>query len=342
MRAREGDLLQTKNDFIFDVKGLIHPPNRTVAFPRFIPYPSGDRESKGVTYKKLYQLSERYKFLETRLPYYLNFDPVFGTLLSEVPNADIRGYLNPIDYLEMLRRKGTNKLSVLENDALIFLEHIRETANIPWNMMGISGSLLAQLATPESDIDPIVYGQRNSEKVHDAINVIFKDEKNLITSYTENQLRILYDFRSKDTKMPFEAFVDVEKRKVLQGKFMQHDFYIRCVKDWDEIGEHYGDIRYKNAGYARIEAVISDNFEAIFTPCRYLLDRVNFIQGVEVKGLSEIVSFRGRFCEQARKGETVIAQGKIEKVEKKDGTTHFRILLGGRTSDFMMLGRSPS
>jgi len=71
MRAREGDLLQTKDDFIFDVKGLSHPPNRTVAFPRFIPDPSGDRESKGVTYKKIYQLSERYKFLETRLPYIL-------------------------------------------------------------------------------------------------------------------------------------------------------------------------------------------------------------------------------------------------------------------------------
>jgi predicted nucleotidyltransferase len=342
LRAREGDLLQTKDNFIFDVKGLSHPPSRTVAFPRFIPDPHGDRDFEGVTYKKLYQFSERYNFLEKQLPQYLNFDPIFGTLLSEVPNADIRRHLNPISHLELLRRKETNKLSVLENDALTLFGFVRETANIPWSMLGISGSLLAQLATPESDIDPIVYGQWSSEKVHDAMNLVFKDEKNLISSYTENQLRVLYDFRSKDTKMPFEAFKKVEKRKVLQGKFMQHDFYIRCVKDWGEITEHYGTRKFKNVGYSRIEAVISDDSEAIFTPCRYLLDRVNFIQGVKVKGLCEIVSFRGRFCEQARKGETVIAQGKIEKVEEKDGTFHFRILLGGQISDFMMLEGFPS
>jgi len=55
--------------------------------------------------------------------------------------------------------------------------------------------------------------------------------------------------------------------------------------------------------------------------------------------VSEIASFRGRFCEQAGEGETVIAQGKVEKVQKKNSDTFFRLLLGGKPSDFMVLER---
>jgi predicted nucleotidyltransferase len=37
MKAREGDLIKTKSNVVFDVKGLVHPPNKIIAFPRFIP-----------------------------------------------------------------------------------------------------------------------------------------------------------------------------------------------------------------------------------------------------------------------------------------------------------------
>ena len=57
-----------------------------------------------------------------------------------------------------------------------------------------------------------------------------------------------------------------------------------------------------------------------------------------VAPIKEIVSFRGRFCEQARNGETVIAQGKIEKVSvKRDKDEYYRLLLGGKPSDTMVL-----
>ena len=37
MRAREGDLIKTKSNVVFDVKGLVHPADKIIAFPRFIP-----------------------------------------------------------------------------------------------------------------------------------------------------------------------------------------------------------------------------------------------------------------------------------------------------------------
>jgi len=137
--------------------------------------------------------------------------------------------------------------------------------------------------------------------------------------------------------MEFEDFVRTESRKVLQGKFHQRDYFIRCVKGWNEISEKYGSIRYEPLGDAKIRATITDDSQMIFTPCTYQIEDVVTLEGKRVEQLREIVSFRGRFCEQARKGETVIASGMVERVQKLEGKEYFRLLLGNKPSDCMAL-----
>jgi len=337
MKAREGDLLETPDGIVFDVKGLIHPPDRIIAFPRFIPDPHGNRKRGDRIYRKVYALSERYELLKERFPQYLVSDLIFGERLSEIPKEDIRCYYNPVDRLREFH--DCSELDELEADALCFAELLQNHSDIRRNKLGISGSLLVQLHTLKSDIDPIVYGKRSCFKVYEALQSMMKEKKSLVKAYTQEELRNLYGFRSKDTEMPFDDFITIECRKVLQGKFLQHDFYIRCVKDWNEIEERYGDVVYKRVGYAKIKATISDDSEAIFTPCRYSVDHVQLLKGTCKEVVSEIASFRGRFCEQAGEGEIVIAQGKVERVQKKDSDTFFRLLLGGKPSDFMVLER---
>ena len=337
MRSREGDYIEDSNRVIFDVKGLIHPLERTVAFPRFVPNCHGTRKRRDTVYRKVYALSERYKLLKERFPQYLVYDTVFGEHLCEVPKKDIQYHYSPVDCLRELR--DNNQLDALEADALRFAEFLQDHSDVRWDKLGISGSLLAQLQTSKSDIDPIVYGEKNCFKVHEALKAVVQEEKIAVKAYIKEELKILYNFRSQDTRIPFDDFVITEHRKVLQGKFMQHDFYIRCIKDWNEIEEHYGDVIYRRAGYAKIKATISDDSEAIFTPCRYSTYNVRVLEGKCEKVVIEIASFRGRFCEQARTGETVIAQGKVEKVQRKNGETYFRLLLGGKPSDFMIIER---
>ena len=77
IRAREGDLLETHEGLIFDVKGLVHPPKKIIAFLRYYPDTNGDRVRKGIRYKKIYSLKARYKFLETNYPQYLFNDKIF-------------------------------------------------------------------------------------------------------------------------------------------------------------------------------------------------------------------------------------------------------------------------
>ena len=334
-KAREGDLLETADNILFDVKGLVHPPSRVVAFLRYVPDSNGDRERDGMRYRKVYALSERYALLKRAFPQYLVYDQVFNEHLCEVPVENVKHHYQPVDRLRELRHG--DKLDKAESQALRFAEILVKTANVSWDKMGISGSILVRLHTSASDIDPLVYGSKACYKVYSALRSLLDDDKSPVKRYNLKELKKLFDFRSKDTVTSFEDFVRTDSRKVLQGKFMDRDYFIRFVKDWNEIEEQYGTILYKPVGYAKIKAKVVNNSEAIFTPCCYKVNIEKILEGVHVKPIEEIVSFRGRFCEQAKNGEMVIAQGKVELVQKESAREHYRLLLGNKISDHMVL-----
>jgi predicted nucleotidyltransferase len=338
MRAREGDLIKTKNHVIFDVKGLVHPPNRLIAFPRYIPSPQGTRRSQEDLYGKIYSFSERFKFLEQNMPDLIVHDPVFDETLCEVPIGTVVERYEPVEKLRLLR---TSKVGELEWKALQLAEALKEAAGIPWSAIGISGSVLVGLYTAKSDIDPVVYGVENGRRAYAALETLLKDGASKFKPYSREELQALFAFRSKDTIMSFEDFVRVEKRKAFQGMFDGTDYFIRFVKDWSQISQQYGDVRYRNSGYAKLTATIADDSEALFTPCTYRIENVTVAEGAKLKPIREIVSFRGRFCEQVptnpREPTTVEAQGKVEHVtNNKTGEQYYRLLIGNKPTDYMV------
>lgn len=338
MKAREGDLIKSKSDVVFDVKGLVHPPNKIIAFPRFVPSSQGTRVGKDSNYGKVYSLDERFKYLKENQPDLIVFDPVFGETMCEVPEVQVAEHYKPEEKLWALR--NAKDLTVLENKALQLAETLKKETGIPWSGLGISGSIMAGLTTEKSDIDMLVYGVGNCRKAYGALRTLLLDEHSGFKPYSRAELAELFDFRSKDTQMSFEDFLLVEGRKAFQGKFMGTDFFIRFVKDWLELDEQYGDVCFKNSGYAKITAKILDSTDSLFTPCIYKLSDVLVADGPQLEPISEVVSFRGRFCEQAVNGELIEAQGKVELVTRaKTGSTYYRLILGNKPSDYMILKR---
>ena len=334
MKAREGDLVETIDDNTFDVKGFVHPPDKVIAFIRFTPDSNGDRKRGETHYRKVYALHERYELLKQKFPQYLVFDPVFSQWLCEVPVEAVTRHYEPAAYLRQLRRKS--RLGELEKQALELAELLHAESGVDWGSLGISGSLLAGLHTPTSDIDLIVYGSKSCQKVYGKLRTLAQRAKGKLKLYSRQDLGKLFDFRSKDTSMEFADFVRTESRKLLQGKFHEKDYYIRCVKAWDEVSERYGTVQYDPVGEARLRATVLDDSEMIFTPCTYQIYDTKILQGNCARSPREIVSFRGRFCEQARKGEEVVACGMIESV-KTANAEHFRLIIGNKPSDFMIL-----
>jgi predicted nucleotidyltransferase len=336
--AREGDLIKTISEVVFDVKGLLHPPSKVIAFPRFIPSLSGTRKRRGVRYGKVYSLDERFKYLQEKHPSLVVFDQVFGETLCEVPVEQISRLYQPSKKLAQLRK--AKQLNPLEAKAVKLATKLKEKAGIPWNAIGVSGSIMVGLTTSTSDIDPLVYGVENSRKVYSALEELRSDADSGFKPYSQGELKVLYDFRSKDTEMTFEDFQLVESRKAFQGMFMGTDYFVRFVKDWNELSERYGDICYKNCGYVKVTGQIDDASNALFTPCTYRLKDVEVLEGPMLSPISEVVSFRGRFCMQAFEEEKIVAQGKAELVtNQKTGESHYRLILGNKPSDYMVLSR---
>lgn len=336
LRAREGDFIETYEDIIFDVKGLVHPPDRIIAFIRYFPNKEGERRRNGEAYSKIYSLSRRYALLRERYPNFLVYDPVLDEVLCEVPVNAVRNHYKPIETLRQLR--SSNNLNRVEGQALQLAQLLQEAANIPWDAIGISGSIMVKLHMPSSDIDPVVYGSKNCWLVYSSLKSLLNKRNKPIKPYGQKDLKVLFDFRSKDTLMNYEDFFRSESRKLLQGRFLGRSYFIRFVKDWSEVMDNYGDIRYVNVGYMTVKATVVDDSESIYTPCVYKVGDVQVIRGPQMTPIKEIASFRGRFCEQAAKGEVVIAQGKVERVvyEKQD-RQYFRLLLGNNPSDYMRL-----
>jgi predicted nucleotidyltransferase len=336
MKAREGDLIKSKSNVVFDVKGTTHPPNRVIAFPRFIPSPTGTRKGNGATYGKVYSLDERFCYLKQNHPKLIVFDPVFGETLCEVPEEQIAQHYQPTKKLVKLRK--TKRHNALESKALALATRLKEKSGIPWSAIGISGSIMAGLTNETSDIDPLVYGVENSRKAYAALKELRQEEDSGFKPYSQTELKTLYDFRSKDTQMSCQDFTLVESRKAFQGMFMGTDYFIRFVKEWSELGEQYGDVCYQNSGYLKIAADIADAADALFTPCTYKLKNVQVLDGPKLSPICEVVSFRGRFCMQATVAEAIEAQGKAELVtNKKSGETHYRLILGNKPADYMVL-----
>jgi predicted nucleotidyltransferase len=257
--------------------------------------------------------------------------------MCEVPNDEIIQHFKPQKKIANLRiNKPKN---VFEKKALKFATDLKQIANIPWSSIGVSGSILAGLTTKTSDIDLIIYGEENARKAYATMQQMFKEDHSSCRAYTDEELGVLYDFRSKDTHMSFEDFKKNKKRKAFQGMYQGTDFFVRFIKDWHEISEQYGDVYYNNAGYAKIAAKISSKEQALFTPCIYQIENVELIKGPNLAPIHEVSSFRGRFCEQAENGENIVAQGKMEEVvEKKNDKKYYRLLLGSNPQDYMILG----
>ncbi len=335
MSFREGDIIETGRGELFDVKGLVHPRDRVIAFIRYFPKRQGARQRTGIHYEKVYSFDDRYRVLKERFPHYLVNDPVFDETLCEVPKTDIKKHFDPATRLQELR--SSKKQDALEALAVETAGLVQEEAHIPWKEIGITGSVMIGLHTTRSDIDIVVYGSDNCRKAHHALTELLENCGGF-RSYNEKEIRTLFEFRSRDTHVGYKDFVRTESRKSLEGKFKERDYFIRFVKNPNEDNEKYGDVCFENMGYATIKCTVRDDSESIFTPCTYEVDRVRIQQGPKVSDISQIVSFRGRFCEQARNGEAVVAHGKIERVtDLKRDRKYSRLLLGNKPEDFMAL-----
>jgi predicted nucleotidyltransferase len=337
----EGDYIKTKKTHLyFDVKGLYHPDDRKICFIRFYPNKNGDRVKDGTRYKKIYNLQERFSFLKANYPQYLFYAKEWDLDLQAVKNEDIKQIYSPKDYFKSLYEK--NELSPNEKVSKTLCELFINNGAIPDDAIGITGSQMVGLNRNNSDIDLVIYGTKISLKFQKSLKEIF-ETPNDCRMYNEDEYITQYNWRVGGSGIPYKIFLYSELRKLHQGKYQGTDFFIRYIKSPEDWKGTYYDYRFQNLGRIHIKAKITDHTNSIFTPCSYIIKPLKIIscsyneKRTLLERIREISSYRGRFCEQAIKDETVDIYGKLEKVQFKRKLEYFRIVLEDQIIDKMIV-----
>ena len=332
----ESAYLETVEGLFFAVKGMVHPPDRTIAILRYVPEAGGERHKDVRAYHRVYHFAEQEEILRMSYPQYLYYEPLYQVILQGVPHACIKRIYDPSQRLFEIAAQ--DRRDDLEADAYAFAALLQEQSGVPWTSLGVSGSLLIGLQVASSDLDLTIIGDQACRAVYHSLKRCLETGMSPeLRRFDHQELEQLYQERVADTWMSFEDFVLSEKNKVFQGKFKERTYFIRFIKAPDEVGERYGDYRYTPLGQAGLTARVTSAEEAIFTPCRYPLAEVKLFEGIQVETVEEIVSYRGRFCEQANAGDQIVAIGTVERVQAREGQTWQRLLLGNHRQDTMLV-----
>lgn len=334
----EGFFIKSVDDLIFDVKGLSHPQDRIISFVRYVPAKFYKNTQKIVTkgYCKLYDLLERYAFLHQNFPQYIYEDPMGRGLLQAVAKKDIIEIYNPVQRLQQIAKTEREELDSLKKLAQELTNKIVEHCGIDSKYFGITGSIMIDLHGKKSDVDLVVYGKRDSIRVHQGMNSIFENYDN-ISRYTDNELKTLWKARGQEEQIDFESFLVSEKKKQLQGTISNIDFYIRLVLLPAEYYEPYDQTKITSLSELEIEATIGNDDYSIFTPCIYHLKDV-IIKNPKINETippDRIFSVRGRYCDIAKTGDRITAKGKLEQVKITNQKEYFQLTLGTNKNEFM-------
>ncbi len=202
--------------------------------------------------------------------------------------------------------------------------------------LGLTGSLLFDLHAASSDIDLVVYGDAACRRVHAALSRLLDDPSSALARPRGEELAAIHAVHRVDTPLSAADFARLQAGKVNEGRFAGRPYFIRFVKLPADAPERYGDPRYVPAGRALVEARVVDDRDALFTPCRYVLGEPRLLEGARVEDLREVVSFRGRFADQARAGQWVRAYGALERVVWRERRRQTRLVVGGQPGDYLL------
>ncbi|MDM7911547.1 MAG: nucleotidyltransferase domain-containing protein [Methanotrichaceae archaeon] len=281
MKARIRDFFETIDGWIFAVADYSHPEGIR-SLLRYVPDPAGEREAGnvgGIRYRKM-DFDPSFEFLKKARPGYVKD-------LHVVPEADVVRFFRPADGLRSVAAKDArvNRIAML-----------LANAGVPWEEMGITGSMLIGLHSPSSDIDFVVYGPW-WWKARDILAQAKAEGR--IDELDDATWWKIYSKRKPETS--FEEFVLHEKRKGNRGMIDKTYFDLLFTRDWSQIRPT---LPGKPVGRRKIVAEVKDATFSFDSPAIYRLNHD------EVK---EVFCYSHTYAGQALPGEILEANGVVEE-----------------------------
>jgi len=302
---KDKDFLETDEGY-FQVVGYVHPKDHIICIPRYIKVNYKTYWFKNGFYYdrvlKRYGVNDIIK--SDIINKYLIFDKNFDTYLPMLHISKIKRKYYTDDWASY----DINNKELFKRFIEI-LEILISKSSLPSYLFGITGSLLISLSNNiYSDIDIVVFGRKNVEKIKEVLlqeaslikPLMFElEQESKIYNTDLNTLKIIYD------------------RKWYKGKFKGRFFSINPVKLDEEIKEKYEEIKIKNIGEIEVYAKIEGIIENFFYPFRYSLKNVEIKEGPK-ENVKELVIYNSFYMDSLNEGDFIHIKGMLRRVIFKD------------------------
>jgi predicted nucleotidyltransferase len=337
---RDRDFLESNEGLIFCVIGNTHPVDRVVAYLKYVPYYSSSIRTKwgrdGVMYGRILPyysalgVKSTVDYLREHHPEYLVFDRYRSIELIEVPKCRVKTHFKPEERLQEIL---TSQRDELERLALELVEVLSDMTNVSLSNFGVTGSLLLKIHNLQySDIDIVVYGQRNGWIVRDTLKEVLRSGRKPYFSLPKGEVLKEWcrDITSHHPLSLGEAMILYSKYKWNRAIYNGRQFSIHPVKLEDEVDERWEDKIYRPLGLVKVRARVVDSSNSIFMPAIYVVSDVKVLEGnSSPTQISRIVSYEGLYIDLAEPGDEVIAYGKLEEVEDlRRGEVYYQVTVG--------------
>jgi len=329
---RDRDYLITPEGFIFTVIGNLHPADRVIAYPKYIPDERGkwgtgrSRYRRALEHYNVPSVMDSMQFLREKAPQYVFESAVDGISLPAVPTDMITEHLCPEMRLRELQ--SAQSRDELEGRALRLMALISEKGDVPTDSLGLTGSILARIHNPAfSDIDIVVYGLSNALRVKAALHRLRDSSSGMVQKLTGAARDKWIAERLKSTPLTRRNIVALLTRKWSIGLFDDTEFSVHAVHTEKEVHGRYGDERYAPLGIVESTAKIAAGNEGLFMPAIYRVESVDLKGSFAASTVDRIVSYEGLYADIASEGEAVSCRGKLESVKSSSGI-HHRIVVG--------------
>jgi predicted nucleotidyltransferase len=324
LKLRDRDAILTGDGIIFRVYGYIHPSGAYVCDPEYaapaVFRSTNPRARRGETEPVYYKFfaDEGMKLVFDRFPRYTVFYEPLQKRLVGVKEDDIHEVRRPdVGLQEVLAEEpGDVLLKALQD---LFMR-VSFQSGLTERSFGVFGSLLHGFYHPSlSDLDFIVYGRENVDRLCGALAALYREDPSL-----RNEFDSMKAVESKDWKFlnySLREYVWHQRRKMIYAYFDSPDAArvvkaeFEPVKGWKEICNEYSpSTRILHVGWIKAIAEIIDDGDAPFIPSIYQIEVEDVLDGPEVDGIKRIFSYMEEFRMQAKRGERVLVEGNLEKV----------------------------
>ncbi|RLI22399.1 hypothetical protein DRO54_01315 [Candidatus Bathyarchaeota archaeon] len=333
MKLRDRDAIITKEGIIFRVYGYFHPPEGYICDVEYAPAdiyrsedPRAPRKHRSKFFYKFYA-DGGLKFVLKNFPEYTLFYKPLGEKLVGVRRELIAEVRRPEEKLQkILAKEPLDKLLLSLQDLMSLVTSI---SGLSTRNFGVFGSLLHDFYHPEhSDLDLIVYGRKNLEKLRETLKDVYEEADFSLKNEFEDE-KVLEGKRWRFKNYSVKEFLWHQRRKLIYGIFDSEvagrkvKVEFEPVKEWDEIYNEYEETRrIVHEGWVRAVARVLDDKENAFMPSIYPIEILEILEGPKADDIRRIISYVEEFRMQAWKDEIVYVEGNLERVEMKNKVFH--------------------